>query len=73
MKLTQLFRLLILIIIIIIIIGGVIVIVIIRGPIPEPPCLVCGIKAIKPLGITEVVLGIISLGLINRIRNIQKA
>jgi hypothetical protein len=72
MKLTQLFGWLIFIIIIIIILGGVIVIIIIRGPVPDPPCAVCGFNVIKPLGIAEVVLGIVSLGLINRIRNIQK-
>lgn len=70
MKLTQLFRWLIIIIIIIIILGGVIVIIIIRGPIPpDPPCAVCGINAIKPLGIAEVILGFVSLGLINKMRN----
>jgi hypothetical protein len=72
MKLTSLWRMLIFIIIIIIIIGGTIIIIIIRNPIPPIPCRVCGFKGLQGLGIAEVVLGIISLGLINKIRNIQK-
>jgi hypothetical protein len=74
MKLNSLWRMLIFIIIIIIIIGGTIIIIIIRGPFPPDPvpCLACGLKGIKYLGIAEVLLGIVSLGLINRIRNIEK-
>lgn len=62
---------LIFIIIIIIIIGGTIIIIIVRGPIlPDPPpCLACGLKGLKYLGIAEVILGIVSLGLISKIRN----
>jgi hypothetical protein len=73
MKLTSLWRMLIFIIIIILIIGGTIIIIIVHGPIlPDPPpCLVCGLNGLKYLGIAEVVLGIISLGLISKIRNIQ--
>jgi len=63
MKLTSLLRL---IIVIIIIIGGTIIIIIIRGPIPNPPeCTVCG--QIKLLGIAEVLLGIVSLVLFNKV------
>lgn len=70
MKLSSLWRMLIFIIIIIIIIGGTIIIIIVRGPVPDPsPCLVCGLKGIKYLGIAEVLLGIVSLGLISKIRN----
>lgn len=74
MKLSSLWRMLIFIIIIIIIIGGTIIIVIIRGPIPPepPPCAVCGLNGLKYLGIAEAVLGIISLGLISKIRNSEK-
>ena len=73
MKLTSLWRMLIFIIIIIII-GGTIIIIIVRGPIlPDPPpCLVCGLNGLKYLGIAEAVLGIISLGLISKIRNTEK-
>jgi len=60
------------IIVIIIIIGGVIIIII-RGPIPDPPpCLVCGLAGIRLLGITEVVLGAIALGLANKIRTTKQ-
>ena len=69
MKLINLLRL---IIVIIIIIGGVIIIIIIRGPIPKPPCLVCGLNLVKFLGIAEVILGAISLGLINKVANSDK-
>ena len=74
MKLASLWRALIFIIIIIIIIGGTIIIIVVRGPFPPdpPPCLVCGLKGLKFLGIAEIVLGIASLGLINKIRNTQK-
>ena len=74
MKSTSLWRMLIFIIIIIIIIGGAIIIIIVRGPIlPDPPpCLVCGLNGLKYLGIAEAVLGIISLGLISKIRNTER-
>lgn len=74
MKLSSLWRMLIFIIIIIIIIGGTIIIIIVRGPIlPDPPpCLVCGLKGIKYLAMAEVLLGIVSLGLISKIRNTGK-
>ncbi|MFM6924747.1 MAG: hypothetical protein ACKOU7_04540 [Ferruginibacter sp.] len=74
MKLASLWRMLILSIIIIIIIGGTIIIIIVRGPIlPDPPpCLVCGLNGLKYLGIAEALLGIISLGLISKIRNSEK-
>jgi len=73
MKLSSLWRMLIFIIIIIIIIGGTIIIIIVRGPVPDPPpCLVCGLKGIKYLSIAEVLLGIVSLGLISKIRNSEK-
>jgi hypothetical protein len=74
MKLNALWRMLIFIIIIIIIIGGTIIIIIVRGPFPPdpPPCLACGLKGLKYLGIAEAVLGIISLGLISKIRNTAK-
>lgn len=65
------------IIIIIIIIGGTIVVIVIRTPIPippdPPPCPACGVNLVKWLGIAEVVLGILSLGLLNTIRNRQKS
>ena len=64
MKLTSLLRALI---VIIIIIGGVIIIII-RGPFPpEPECLVCGKNLLNILGISEVVLGAISFGLVSKI------
>jgi hypothetical protein len=74
MKLTSLWRMLIFITIIIIIIGGTIIIIIIGDPVlPDPPpCLACELKGIKYLGIAEAVLGIISLGLISKIRNTEK-
>lgn len=72
MKLSSLWTLMRVIIIIIIIIGGVIVIIVIRNPIPpipDPPCLACGIKGVKWLGIAEILLGAVSYALLNRIRN----
>lgn len=65
---------LIFIIIVIIIIGGTIIIIIVRGPgLPDPPpCAVCGLNGLKYLGIAEVLLGILSLGLISKIRNNSK-
>jgi hypothetical protein len=64
MKLISLVRLLI---VIIIIIGGVIIIIIGRGPIPEPQCIVCGGNLVRLLAISEVVLGAITLGVMNKI------
>lgn len=74
MNLNTLWRMLIFIIIVIIIIGGTIIIIIVRGPVlPDPPpCAVCGLNGLKYLGIAEAVLGILSLGLISKIRNIGK-
>jgi hypothetical protein len=72
MKLSSLLRWVIVVIIIIIIAGGTIIIIVVRGPVPEPPpCPACGINLIKLLGIAEVVLGIISLGLLGRIKNLN--
>jgi hypothetical protein len=66
MKLTSLWRMLIFVIII--------SIIIIRGLLPPgpPPCLACGLDGLKYSGIAEVILGIVSLGLISKIRNTEK-
>jgi len=64
MKALSLLRVLI---VIIIIIGGVIIIII-RVPIPEPQCIVCGTNLVRILGIAEIVLGAISLGLVGRLK-----
>lgn len=74
MNVNALWRMLIFIIIVIIIIGGTIIIIIVRGPVlPDPPpCAVCGLNGLKYLGITEAVLGMLSLGLISKIRNSGK-
>jgi hypothetical protein len=72
MKFNALLKWLIIVIVIIIILGGTIIVVIVR-PVPDPPpCLVCGLNSLKYLGIAEVILGIVSLGLINKIRNTQR-
>ncbi len=74
MNVNALWRMLIFIIIVIIIIGGTIIIIIVRGPVlPDPPpCAVCGLNGLKYLGIAEAVLGMLSLGLISKIRNSGK-
>ena len=54
------------IIIIIIILGGVIIIVLVTPP--EPICIACMSGKLKFLGIAEIVLGAISLGLIGKIK-----
>jgi len=64
MNLRNLFRVLI---IIIIILGGVIIIVV--KPIPEPICIVCGNGLVKLIGIAQVVLGALALGLENKFFN----
>jgi|GEM_PF-3039793 len=57
------------VIIIVIIIGGVIIIIIRipRPPIPDPR----EINLIKTIGIAEAVLGVIALGIANRLRKLQ--
>ncbi|MFT3979798.1 MAG: hypothetical protein QM687_04955 [Ferruginibacter sp.] len=73
MKTASLWRALIFLLIVIVVIGGIIIIIIIRGPIPDPvPCAVCGIKSIKYLAVAEILAGILSLGIVNRLRNIEK-
>ena len=68
MRPSSLFSLLIFLIVIIIIIGGIIIIL---GPVPpEPVCIVCGNGFLKTLGIDESVLGAISLGVVNKLRNV---
>jgi hypothetical protein len=74
MKLISLWRVLIFVVIIMIIIGGSIIIIIIREPIPPdtPPGLIFGSECLKYLGITDVVLGMVCLGLISKIKNHDK-
>ncbi len=61
------------IIIIIIIIGGTIIIIVFRNPpVPEPDCIACGIKSIKFLGIAEIILAAVSLGLLDKLKNSQR-
>ncbi|MDP4261155.1 MAG: hypothetical protein Q8941_01375 [Bacteroidota bacterium] len=70
MKLSPLRAWLLIIIIIIIIIIIVIVILVIPIPVPDPGiCPVCRVNAVKLLGIAGVALGLVSLGLISRIKN----
>lgn len=68
MRPSSLFSLLFFLIVIIIIIGGIIIII---GPVPPDPggCIVCGSALVKTLGIAEAVLGAISLGVANRLKN----
>jgi hypothetical protein len=68
MKFNSLMRILIVIIIIIVILGGVIIIIVI----PKPVCTVCTLNTIKYLGIAEVILGVVALGLTNKLRQIQR-
>ncbi len=55
------------VIIIIIVIGG--IIIIIAPPIPEPICIVCGKGMLKLLGLAQVALGAIGLGIENKLNN----
>ena len=72
MKLSSLWRVLIFIIIIMMIIGQTIFLVI-TNPHPDPAvCLDCELKGLKYLGIAAIILGLVSLGLITRIRNSHK-